>query len=161
MGANLWVCGQGGDFVQEDDLLTVTTENSDRYTYNFNGTSSAAPIVSGVAALVREANPSLTWRDVKLVLADSARKNDPDNSRLGGGRTHLRLHLGFRPLQLQPRVRLRRSRCRCCRRSREGLDQPAPNARGDRPVCEDRSTHTRRLRRRKHRDRHTDPRHRL
>ena len=48
--------------------------------YTFSGTSSAAPIVSGVAALVREANPSLTWRDVKLVLADSARKNDPDNS---------------------------------------------------------------------------------
>ncbi len=79
MGANLWVCGQGGDFVPGDDLLTVTTENSDRYRDTFNGTSSAAPIVSGVAALVREANPDLTWRDVKLVLAESARRNDPDN----------------------------------------------------------------------------------
>lgn len=79
MGANLWVCGQGGDFVQIDDLLVVTTENSDRYRDTFNGTSAAAPIVSGVAALVREANPSLTWRDVKLILAGSARMNDPDN----------------------------------------------------------------------------------
>ena len=77
MGANLWVCGQGGDFVQEDDLLILTTENSDRYRDTFNGTSSAVPIVSGVAALVLEANPALTWRDVKLILADSARKNDP------------------------------------------------------------------------------------
>ena len=79
MGANLWVCGQGGDFVEEDDLLVVTTENSDRYVDTFNGTSAAAPIVSGVAALVREANPSLTWRDLKLVLAASARRNDPGN----------------------------------------------------------------------------------
>ena len=74
MGANLWVCGQGGDFVQEDDLLILTTENSDRYRDTFNGTSSAVPIVSGVAALVLEANPALTWRDVKLILADSARR---------------------------------------------------------------------------------------
>ena len=79
VGANLWVCGQGGDFVLEDDLLVGTTENSDRYVDTFNGTSAATPIVSGVAALVRQANPSLTWRDVKLILAGSARKNDPHN----------------------------------------------------------------------------------
>ena len=33
-----------------------------------------------MAALVREANNALTWRDVKLILAASARKNDPDNT---------------------------------------------------------------------------------
>ncbi len=79
MGANLWVCAPGGDFIPEDDLLVVTVENSDRYIDDFNGTSAATPIVSGVAALVRQANPELTWRDVKLVLAGSARKNDPTN----------------------------------------------------------------------------------
>ena len=89
MGANLWVCAQGGDRVQEDDLLTVTTENSNRYIDTFSGTSAAVPIVSGVAALVRQANPSLTWRDVKLILADSARKNDPDNTGwIEGARTY-------------------------------------------------------------------------
>ena len=31
-----------------------------------------------MVALVRNAHPSLTWRDVKLILAGSARKNDPD-----------------------------------------------------------------------------------
>ena len=36
-------------------------------------------VVSGVAALVRGANPGLTWRDVKLILAASARKNDSSN----------------------------------------------------------------------------------
>ena len=78
-GPNLWVCAPGGFPIGEDDDGIVTVENSDRYTDFFNGTSAAAPIVSGVAALVREANPDLTWRDVKLVLAESARKNDPDN----------------------------------------------------------------------------------
>ena len=46
----------------------------------FGGTSAAAPIVSGVAALMRSANPELTWRDLKLILAASALKNDADNS---------------------------------------------------------------------------------
>ena len=79
MGASLWVCAPGGDFTPVDDRLIVTVENSDRYVYTFNGTSAATPIVSGVAALVREANPDLTWRDVKLILAETARKNDPTN----------------------------------------------------------------------------------
>ena len=33
-------------------------------------------MVSGVAALLREVNPALTWRDLKLILAASARKID-------------------------------------------------------------------------------------
>ena len=36
------------------------------------GTSFAAPIVSGVVALMLEANPGLGWRDVKTILATSA-----------------------------------------------------------------------------------------
>ncbi|HQS59219.1 MAG: hypothetical protein B7Y56_07315 [Gallionellales bacterium 35-53-114] len=39
------------------------------YTNNFNGTSSAAPMMSGVIALILEANPALTWREVKDILA--------------------------------------------------------------------------------------------
>ena len=49
------------------------------YINNFNGTSSAAPMVSGVAALILQANPKLGYRDVQEILAYSARKNDPDN----------------------------------------------------------------------------------
>ena len=48
------------------------------YTGRMNGTSSAAPSVSGVAALMLEANPNLTWRDVGYILAKTARKVDPD-----------------------------------------------------------------------------------
>jgi subtilisin-like proprotein convertase family protein len=48
-------------------------ENSScNYTSTFNGTSSAAPTVAGVVALMLEANPALTWRDVKHIIATTA-----------------------------------------------------------------------------------------
>ena len=74
-GANLWVCAPSNGA----DRGILTTENSDRYNPRFGGTSAATPIVSGVVALMREANPDLTWRDLKLILAASARKNDAGN----------------------------------------------------------------------------------
>jgi proprotein convertase subtilisin/kexin type 2 len=53
------------------------------YTRCFNGTSAATPQVSGVVALVLEANPNLNWRDVRKILATTARKNDDDENRAG------------------------------------------------------------------------------
>ncbi len=53
--------------------------NSD-YTSNFGGTSSATPLVSGVIALMLEANNNLTWRDVQQIIVESARKNDAGDS---------------------------------------------------------------------------------
>jgi subtilisin-like proprotein convertase family protein len=47
-------------------------------TSGFGGTSAATPIVSGVVALMLEANPRLGWRDVQDILAHSA-------DRVGGG----------------------------------------------------------------------------
>ena len=78
-GANLWVCAPAGDY-ENAQLGMVTTENYDRYVYGLRGTSVSTAIVSGVAALMRDANPNLTWRDLKLILAASARKNDPTNT---------------------------------------------------------------------------------
>ena len=78
-GANLWVCGPSSSGRTGQPRIT-TTDNGHRYWGRMGGTSASAPIVSGVAALVREANTALTWRDVKLILAASARKNDADNT---------------------------------------------------------------------------------
>ena len=86
-GANLWVCAPSNGASQPGSATTregasLGFDGSGRdfrpglHTDNFGGTSAAAPIVSGVVALIRSANPNLTWRDVKLILAASARKND-------------------------------------------------------------------------------------
>lgn len=45
------------------------------YTSRFNGTSASAPIASGVIALMLEANPNLSYRDVQEILVRSARQN--------------------------------------------------------------------------------------
>ena len=55
-------------------------EGSFDYTSSFGGTSSATPLVSGVIALMLEANPDLTWRDVQHVLVNSARHNHSSDS---------------------------------------------------------------------------------
>ena len=58
-----------------------TTLNSNcNYTSHFNGTSSAAPTVAGVIALMLDANPNLTWRDVKHILATTSAKVDASKS---------------------------------------------------------------------------------
>ena len=52
--------------------------NSDfNYTNTMNGTSSATPVTTGSIAIILEANPNLTWRDVKYILAKTATKVDP------------------------------------------------------------------------------------
>ena len=83
-GPNLWVCAPSGDSGRQGELATV---NYDRYRNGLAGTSTSTALVSGVAALVRKANAALTWRDVKLVLAGSARKNDASDSGWATGAT--------------------------------------------------------------------------
>ena len=51
---------------------------SGNYTHKFGGTSSACPGAAGVAALVLAANPELTWRDVREILARSCDKIDQE-----------------------------------------------------------------------------------
>ena len=94
IGANLWVCAPSRDDIFNPGTGTnefgrgiVTTYRGIRggtYRHNliftqFGGTSAATPMVSGVVALIRQVNPSLSWRDVKLILANSARQNDPND----------------------------------------------------------------------------------
>lgn len=50
------------------------------YTPSFNGTSASAPHVAGVVALMLQANPNLTWRDVQHILVNTARRNVPTDS---------------------------------------------------------------------------------
>lgn len=49
------------------------------YTQVFGGTSGAAPLVSGVVALLLQANPHLGWRDVKEIILRSSTPLAPDD----------------------------------------------------------------------------------
>lgn len=103
VGSSLWVSAFGGEFGSTDPAIMtidqtgcingysrtavtgtdfnkgIDVQNDQcNYTHTFNGTSSAAPMVSGIVALMMEANPSLTARDIKHILAVTATKiSDP------------------------------------------------------------------------------------
>lgn len=88
-GANLTVCAPTGGAVEDDEdqryLLNTVTPGLNNTYREFAGTSAAAPMVSGVVALMLQRNPSLTWRDVPLILARTARRIDTAH---GGWKEH-------------------------------------------------------------------------
>ncbi|MEG4317515.1 MULTISPECIES: S8 family serine peptidase [unclassified Microcoleus] len=57
-----------------DDRVGVAGYDSGDYTNSFGGTSSATPVVAGVAGLVLSANPRLTAREVRGILEQTADK---------------------------------------------------------------------------------------
>ncbi|WP_217650480.1 S8 family serine peptidase [Spirulina major] len=67
-GASLMVTAYSDD-------ITTTGGHGD-YIHDFNGTSAAAPFVSGVVALMLEVNPDLTWRDVQHILITTAQRDN-------------------------------------------------------------------------------------
>lgn len=97
-GANLWVTAPAGEYGVNEPAMITTDQaggaagygvfygdrlhslrdvNPDHdYTSLFNGTSAAAPNASGVVAILLEAVPALTWREVKHLLASTARRID-------------------------------------------------------------------------------------
>ena len=104
-GANLWVVAPGGEDGRESPGIITTDQAGPEaglgllfgadaltghptlnphgdYTAGFGGTSSAAPATAGAIAILLGVNPDLTWRDVKHILAASARRIDPDIARV-------------------------------------------------------------------------------
>ncbi|MXY58562.1 MAG: S8 family serine peptidase [Gammaproteobacteria bacterium] len=99
-GSNLWISAPAGEFGYNFGAIITTDQvGSDRgyhvianygvppddvdnphgnYVSTFTGTSAAAPNASGAIALMLEAQPDLTWRDVKYILAKTARQIDAD-----------------------------------------------------------------------------------
>lgn len=81
------------------------------YTNRFGGTSASAPFVSGVVALMLEANPTLSWRDVQHILVRTAKKNDPTDFdwRTNGAGYHVNHKYGFGAIDAEAAVRLAQS----------------------------------------------------
>ncbi len=100
-GSSVWITAPAGEF-GDDSPAIISTDLMDcnhgfsksnssennfesgtnplnencNYTSTMNGTSSAAPMVSGAIALLLAQRPELSWRDVKNILARSARQID-------------------------------------------------------------------------------------
>ena len=95
-GANMLVASPSngdGESITTTDIEGSGGYSSTDYTSTFGGTSSATPLVSGVIALMLEANANLTWRDVQHILVETSKKNDPnDNSWATNGAGHLVSH---------------------------------------------------------------------
>ncbi len=78
-GASVLVSALGSSVpgsIVTTDRTGANGYDSGDYTSSFNGTSAAAPMVTGVVALILDANPKLGYRDVQEILAYSARQND-------------------------------------------------------------------------------------
>lgn len=63
-----------GRGVVTSDRTGTAGYNQDAYTTTFGGTSSSCPMVAGVAGLILSANPTLTAREVKQILQQTADK---------------------------------------------------------------------------------------
>lgn len=83
------------------------------YAFDFGGTSAAAPEVSGVIALMLQANPNLGYRDVQDILALTARNTDKTASwtingadNWNGGGMHVNRDVGYGLVDAHAAVRL-------------------------------------------------------
>ncbi|MBP7948532.1 MAG: S8 family serine peptidase [Verrucomicrobiales bacterium] len=93
-GANILVCAPSDHSGGHQEITTTDLPGADgfntggasgnypdaAYTNDFGGTSAACPLVAGVVALMLEANPALSVRDVQEILVRTAVRNDPANS---------------------------------------------------------------------------------
>lgn len=97
-GSNILVSGYSGNYYTDSPTIGTTTvmgtssksgnvntqttwddDTAQNYTFAMNGTSAAVPTVSGVVALVLEACPDLTWRDVRYLISTKAQPIDSLN----------------------------------------------------------------------------------
>ncbi|XP_048388215.1 PC3-like endoprotease variant B [Stegostoma tigrinum] len=79
------------------ELALVTTELDNECTKTFKGTSSAAPMAAGIIALVLQAKPNLTWRDVQHLIVRTCKISDLLNKdwKINGAGYHIHHKYGF------------------------------------------------------------------
>jgi subtilisin family serine protease len=94
------------------------------YTYEFGGTSSACPLVAGVAALVLSVNPTLTSAEVKALLQATARRVGPNQSYDASGHSN---EFGYGCVNALEAVKRAREHARGARRptGKSALGKPA------------------------------------
>jgi Ca2+-binding RTX toxin-like protein len=115
-GASILVSAPGSNI--DSTSRELIGDNGSTFGSDYNtaqGTSFAAPIVSGVIALMLEANPKLGYRDIQSILAMSATKFDDPNGtdwtyntakNWNGGGMHASHDYGFGKVDARAAVRL-------------------------------------------------------
>jgi subtilisin-like proprotein convertase family protein len=114
-GAALLVAAPGSSIFTDDRAGAAGIMAGDYL--SASGTSYAAPIVSGVIALMLQANPNLGYRDVQEILGYSARNSDPTGTSWSpngardwnGGGLHFSHDYGFGLVDATAAVRLAES----------------------------------------------------
>ncbi len=103
-GAAMLITAPSDTYLNGKNIAITTTDLSGSYgdslgdcTDDFGGTSASSPLAAGVVALMLEANPKLTWRDVQHILVKTAVKNDPGDEdwTLNGAGLHINHKYGF------------------------------------------------------------------
>ena len=92
--------GQTKSDEDDDDpgIRVVASDVRGKCTTYFQGTSAAAPLAAGALALVLEANPDLTYRDVMHLIAKTSRIpniEDKNGWLINGANYHLNERYGF------------------------------------------------------------------
>lgn len=115
-GASILVSAPGSNIDSTSRELIADTGSTFGGDYaTSQGTSFAAPIVSGVIALMLEANPALGYRDIQVILAMTATKvTDPNGTdwvsngakTWNGGAMHVSHDYGFGKIDARAAVRL-------------------------------------------------------
>ncbi|MGZ2749271.1 S8 family serine peptidase [Burkholderia stagnalis] len=117
-GASLLVSAPGSNVVSTSEMLQTDQGSTFGSDYSaMQGTSFATPIVSGVVALMLQANPNLGYRDVQKILAlsartvnDAATKWDTNGAHnWNGGGMHTSHDYGFGEVDARAAVRLAES----------------------------------------------------
>jgi subtilisin-like proprotein convertase family protein len=117
-GASLLVSAPGSNVVSTSHMLETDRGSTFGSQYSdMQGTSFATPIVSGVVALMLQANPNLGYRDVQEILAISARgvRDESTQWRENGARNwngagmHASHDYGFGAVDARAAVRLAES----------------------------------------------------